>query len=69
MADAEIEPSPTGPLGEGAAEQSAADAAPASYSRDTEQHFSRRRPAGAEAAADEGTAEHVPMIDRPAPER
>jgi hypothetical protein len=69
MADAEIEAAPTGPFGEGAAEQAAADAPPASYSRDTEQHFSRQRQGDPEGTADEGTAEHVPMIDRRAPER
>jgi hypothetical protein len=69
MADAEIEAAPTGPFGEGAAERTAADAPPPSYSRDTEQHFFRQRRADTEAAAGEGTAEHAPMIDRPAPER
>jgi hypothetical protein len=68
MADAEIEAAPTGPFGEGAAERTAAEAPSPSYSRDTEQHFFRQRRADTEAA-DEGTAEHAPMIDRPAPER
>ena len=69
MADAETEAAPTGPFGEGAAEQAAAGSPPASYSRDTEQHFSRQRQGDAESTAGEGTAEHAPMIDRPAPER
>ena len=69
MADAEIEASPTGPFGEGAPEQAADEAAPTPYARDTAQHFSRWRQGEPSDTAEEGTAEHVPMIDRPSPER
>jgi hypothetical protein len=69
MADADIEPSPTGPFGEGASERPAEDAPPTSHSRDTAQHFSRWRQAEPEDTAQEGTAEHVPMIDRPRSQR
>jgi hypothetical protein len=69
MADADIEAAPTGAFGEGAPEQAAEDTPPSSYSRDTEQHFSRWRQGEPDDAGQEGTAEHAPMIDRPRPER
>jgi hypothetical protein len=69
MADADIEPAPTGPFGEGASERPAEDVPDASYPRDTEQHFSRWRQGESEEAAREGTAEHPPKIDRPRPAR
>jgi len=69
MADADIEVAPTGPFGEGAPERAAEETPPTTGSRDTEQHFSRWRRREPEGAAEEGTAEHVPMIDRPRPAR
>jgi hypothetical protein len=69
MADADIEASPTGAFGEGAPERPAEDTPPTSYSRDTEQHFSRWQQGEPKETAREGTAEHVPMIDRPRPDR
>jgi hypothetical protein len=65
MADAEIEASPTGPFGEGAPERPPEGTPPTSSSRDTAQHFSRWRQDEPKDTAQEGTAEHVPMIDRP----
>ena len=69
MADADNEAAPTGPFGEGAPERPAEATPPASYARDTEQHFSRWREGEPKDTAREGTAEHVPMIDRPRPGR
>jgi hypothetical protein len=69
MADADIEPAPTGPFGEGAPERLPEDTPSGSYSRDSAQHFSRWRAREAEDVAREGTAEHVPLIDRPRPAR
>lgn len=69
MADADTEASPTGPFGEGAPERRPEDTPPTSSSRDTAQYFSRWRQDGPEETAQGGTAEHVPMIDRPQPGR
>ena len=69
MADADIEVSPTGPFGEGGPERPAEDTPSASYSRDTAQHFFRRRQGEPKDTAREGTADHVPMIDRPRAQR
>jgi hypothetical protein len=69
MAEADIEPAPTGAFGEGAAERPAQEVAETPARRDTSQHFSRWRRREPEDAAREGTAHHVPMIDRPKPAR
>jgi hypothetical protein len=66
MTDIDGRAHPTGVFGEGAPDQPDGDAAP-TYRADSEQHFSRWAPGGAEGAADEGTAEHAPLIDRPRP--
>jgi hypothetical protein len=69
MAEPDIQPAPTGAFGEGAPERAAEETPPSSGSRETGQHFSRWRRREPEEAAGEGTAEHVPMIDRPRPAR
>jgi hypothetical protein len=65
MADAETEASPTGPFGDGAPERPAEDTPAGSYSRDTEQHFFRSPQGESNDTEQEGSAEHVAMIDRP----
>jgi hypothetical protein len=69
MEDSDIEASPTGAFGEDAPEQPAGQVPPPSYSRETEQHFSRWRQDEPDDPAREGTAEHAPRIDRPGPAR
>ena len=64
MTDAHRKADPTGYFGEGAPDQ-ADSGMPLSYRGDTEQHFSRWAPGSAEGGADEGTAEHAPLIERP----
>jgi len=69
MADADTKAAPTGSFGEGAPERPAEDTPPGSYSRDTEQHFSRWPQGAPQDTGQEGTAEHVAMIDRPRSQR
>jgi hypothetical protein len=65
MTDADQEPAPTGAFGEGAGEQPAEETQPVSYARDTTQDVSRSLQGEPKDRAQEGTAEHAPMIDRP----
>jgi hypothetical protein len=69
MADAGMEPSPTGPFGEAAGERSAGEKAAADpASRNTAQHFFGRRKGEGEATGTEGSAERAPRIERATPE-
>jgi hypothetical protein len=63
MTDADQAPAPTGAFGEGAAEETK----PALYARETSQDVSRSLQEEPKDKAQEGTAEHAPMIDRPRP--
>jgi hypothetical protein len=65
MTDADQAPAPTGAFGEGAGEQPAEETKAASYARETSQDVSRSLQEEPKDKAQEGTAEHAPMIDRP----
>ena len=59
---ADTDAAPTGAFGEGAPERPRDEGPPAAGSRESAQDFSRQ--AEAQEATTEGTAEHVPVIDR-----